>query len=341
MRRLGGPAVFVVIAFAACSRRPSDEQLAAWTEEVRSEEESLKKKGTIAESAGWTLTVRGNVEGNGAEYDWPRIVAMANAHVKTSCPTHTKDVKAIVDYRGVLIPDVLKAVGAHATDGPGGKEITFVAADGFVVARKLDEYLRWPVLLAIEEDGVALVKNTGGPLLEVLPHTSHPESQRIYPEGGAYYVTTLIVGTEKVGIAVGDRTLREKELAALPERTVEGKHAFRFRWPSGEVRVHGPRLRDVLAAAGAAVTAKDEVLVRRKPRTDTAAREVVTIDGEDVMKCDVVLGLRHGNDRARIPAVMGGPAVVAFPPACPNAARGQAWPTYVEKIEVVPKGDAG
>ena len=40
-----------------------------------------------------------------------------------------------------------------------------------------------------------------------------------------------------------------------------------------------------------------------------------------------------------IPAGMGGPAVIAFPSACPNAHAGQAWPVFVESIEIVPKGD--
>lgn len=339
MRRLGGLAV--VLTVAACSRRPSDSQLQRWSEEVREEEETLKKNGVSSEAANWTLTVRGNIDGE-AEYDWQRIVAMANTHVKTTCPTHTKDVKAIVDYRGVLVSDILRAVGAKESDGPGGKELTFVAADGYVGSRKIAEYMRWPVILAIEEDGVQLTKNTGGPLLELLPHTSHPESQRLYAEGGAYYVTTLIVGTERLAIEVGGKTLREKELQALPERVVEGKHAFRARWPStGDVRIHGPRLRDVLAAAGVKITAEDKLLARRRSKTDTPAREVMTLDGKDVLACDIIVGLRYGSDRALIPAVMGGPAVVALPPACADASRGQPWLTFLHTLTVVPKGDGG
>ena len=157
---------------------------------------------------------------------------------------------------------------------------------------------------------------TGGPLLEIVPHTSHPETKAILPEGGSFYVTTVIVGTEAPALKIAGKVLGAKDLSAIALHTVSGKAGFRFRWPSGEVQIHGPLLRDVLAAAKVQVRPGGRVLVRRKPRTDIPEREVTALRAEDVLACDIVVGLRHGEGRALIPAALGGPAVLAFAPSC-------------------------
>jgi hypothetical protein len=326
---------------AACSRGPSDAQLTGWLEEARHEDDVQRQKGVTAETASWTLAVRGNVTAGAADYPWPKIVAIAKTHVTTSSPTHTSDVNKLLDYRGITIADLLDATGAQETDGPGGHDVSLVAADGYIGVRPIADIRRFPSMLAIEEDGVALVKKTGGPLLEVFPHTSHPESKKTNAEGGAYYVTTLIVGTEALSLTVGARTLKSPDLDALSERTVEGKTGFRFRWPSSAAKIVGPRLRDVLSAASITLHPGDRVLVRRKPHTDIAAREVTTLRAEDVLACDILVGVRYGERRASIPAGLGGPAVLAFPSACPDSAHGQPWPMFVEAIEVVPGSSDG
>lgn len=330
--------MLVACSAVACGRRASDAELQGWSEEVNREEERRRATTTTDEVAQWTLAIRGNVDK--ADYAWPELLAMAKTHVITSSPSHTSDVKALVDYRGIRIGELLDNLHAKETDGPGGKELTVIAADGFISARPLDIVRRTPILLAVEQDGVLLVKKTGGPLLEVPPHTSHPETFKLLPEGGAFYVTTLIVGTEALAVKVGPKVLGKEEIDKLERHTVEGKVGFRFRWPSSATQVHGPRLRDVIGLGGLMLRPKDEILVRRKPRTETAAREVTKLQASDVFECDVLLGTRWGSDKALIPAGMGGPAVLAFPSSCPNASGGQAWPVFVESIEVVPKGDS-
>lgn len=328
-------------ALGACSRGPSDAELRGWLDETQRENEALRAKRVASEEASWTLSVRGNVAGGGSDYPWPKIAALARTHIRTADPSHSSDVKAIGDYRGILLSDLIEASGAMDAPGPGSSEVTIVAADGFLLPRPLADVRRFPILLAIERDGVPLVRKSGGPVLEIMPHTSHPESQRLYPEGGAFYVTTVIVGTEALAIAVGGRVLGEADLKALPERTVQATAGFRFRWPSTAVKIHGPRLRDVLAAAKVPLHAGDRVLVRRKPRTGTPERETTTLRGADVLACDVLLGLRHGESRARIPAGLGGPSVLAFPPLCPEAAAGQVWPVFVESIVVEREAEGG
>jgi hypothetical protein len=122
---------------------------------------------------------------------------------------------------------------------------------------------------------------------------------------------------------------------------MEGKAGFRYRWPSGSVKIHGPRLSDVLRAASVDAHSNDRVLVKRKPRTETAEREVTTLVGVDVFGCDIIIGTRYGDARALIPAALGGPAVLAIPPSCEGAKQAQSWPMFVESIEVVPAKGAG
>lgn len=326
----------MLVATSACSRSPSDEQLRAWLDEANRENEDRAKRNVDSEAASWTLSVRGNVAGGGADYQWRDIVAMATAHTKTTSPTHTSDMNAIVDYRGIALAGLLDSLQAQEGSGPGGTELTIVAADGYVVTRKLAEMRRFPVILAIEEDGVRLSKKMGGPLMEVYPHTTHPESKALYAESGAYYVTTLIVGTEPLALQVGGsggRRFGAKEVDALPQRTVLGKSGFKFRWPSTDVAIHGPRVRDILAAASIALGPGDRVVVRRKPHSDVPQRETTTLRAEDVLRCDVIIGLRHGPKQVLLPAALGGPAVLAFGPECVNTPA--PWPMFVEGIEVV------
>jgi hypothetical protein len=326
---------------AGCTRSASDEQLRAWLDETQRENDARRGKATTSAAASWTLSVRGNIAGDEVNYAWSNLTSMASTHLTTTNPGYTTNVNAALEYRGIKMSDLLEASGAHEVRGPGGDEVTVIAADGFMHTLPLADIKRFPIMLAIEENGVPLVKNTGGPLLEIIPHTSHPETKKLYPEGGAFYVTHLIVGTEPLTLSVGGKKLHGAELDALPERTVEGKAGFRFRWPSTPVKIHGPRLADVLAAASVVVHAGDRVLVRRKPRTDTPEREVTTLLASDVLACDIIVGRRYGDAHALLPAGLGGPAVLAFAPSCIDATRGQSWPMFVEAIEVVGPGVVG
>ena len=323
-----------------CTRSASDDQLRAWLDETKRENDARRGKAVASATSSWTLSVRGNIAGGEVNYAWSNLTAMANTRLTTTNPGYTANVNVALDYRGIKMSDILEASGAREVRGPGGSEVTVIAADGFMHTLPIADVRRFPMLLALEENGVPLVKNTGGPLLEIVPHTSHPETKVLYPEGGAYYVTHLIVGTEPVALEVGQKAFHGSDLDAIPERTVEGKAGFRFRWPSTPVKIHGPRLSDVLAAASVVVHEGDRVLVKRKPRTETAEREVTTLLGADVLGCDIIIGLRYGDAHALLPAGLGGPAVLAFAPSCADATRGQTWPMFVESVVVVPAGAA-
>lgn len=335
---------FVTIATAACSRGPSDAELNRSLQEARAENDALGKKAAKTEAATWTLAIRGNVKGGGVELSWAEIEKRATSHIKTTAPTHTADVNKVLDYRGIIISDLLKELGAFEDDGPGGHDLTLVAADGFRATRPIAIFQRNPIMLGLEEEGIPLVRKTGGPLLEVMPHSTHPETLEKFGEGGTYYVTTLIVGTEKLLLDVGGKHLDARDLDGLSQKTVTGKVGYRSRWSTSGIAIHGPLLRDLIEVSAKLELPKSAgVKVGKKLHTDLPERDNIMLPAADVLACDIIVGTRFGDDRALIPAAQGGPAVLAFPKACAAATKNQAWPLYVERISVIPGsgGDAG
>ncbi|MBX3227345.1 MAG: hypothetical protein KIT84_34585 [Labilithrix sp.] len=333
--------VLVAIATSGCTRSPSDAEIDRALAEVRAENDAQNTKAGKAEAEQWTLAIRGNVKDGGVELSWAEIEKRATSHIKTPSPTHTADVKKVLDYRGIVIRDLLTELEAREDDGPGGHEITVVASDGYRAARPIGFFQRNPIMLAIEEDGLPLVRKTGGPLLEVMPHATHPETLEKAAEGGAYYVTALIVGTEKLALDVGGKKLDLHDLDGLSQKTVTGKVGFRSRWSTTGIAIHGPLLRDVIEVGAKLDLPSDgEVKIGRKPHADVASRATMLLPIADVQGCDIIVGTRFGDERALIPAVQGGPAILAFPKNCAATTKNQAWPTFVERIEVL-AGDAG
>lgn len=326
----------------ACTRAPSDAEIEGELTRARAENEALASKAGKAESRSWTLQVRGNVRGGGVELSWDEIEKRATSHIKTTAPTHTQDVKKVLDYRGIVLRDLLGELGAYETEGPGGHDVTLVAADGFRNSATMGLIQRTPIMLAVEEDGAPLVRKTGGPLLEVMPHTTHPESFTAFPEGGAYYVTIVIVGTERLALDVLGKRLDARDLEGMSQKTVTGKVGYRSRWSSTGISLHGPLLRDVIeVGAKTKIEAGSSVKIERKPHSDIPHRSSMTLPAEDVLRCDIIVATRVGDNRELIPAVQGGPAVLAFPKACAESTKNQPWPNYVEKISIVPAEDAG
>lgn len=334
--------VAIIALGLACNRGPSDAQIEKELREAQQENDSLRATAGKTEAASWTLTIRGNVKGGGATFDWNEIERRSTTHIKTTAPTHTQDIKKVLDYRGIVVSDLLKELGAFEDDGPGGHDITLVAVDGFRAANPIGLFQRTPIMLAIEEEGIPLTRKTGGPLLEVFPHSTHPEALKASPEGGTYYVTTLIVGTEKLAIDALGKKLDARDLDGLSQKTVTGKVGFRSRWSAGVISIHGPLVRDILeVAAKTKLVPGTAVRIDRKPNSDIPARQFLVIPVEDILKCDIIVGTRSGDDHALIPAVQGGPAVLAFAKGCAESTRNQAWPLYVEKISIVPGDQAG
>jgi hypothetical protein len=74
-----------------------------------------------------------------------------------------------VEFEGVLVRDVLDAVGAH------GSEVVARALNDYVVTLPLEELYQYPVLLAFKMNGEYLHVRDKGPLWIVYPRDQFPE----------------------------------------------------------------------------------------------------------------------------------------------------------------------
>jgi hypothetical protein len=303
-------AVFTVVA---CQQRPGAEELASLRAEA--EAENQKRAGSTAatidrEIREWTLTIEGQVAGEGATLTYAELDAMATEHVRAPSSTLVQaDSGASVDYRGVRVSTLLDRVAP----AEGVDELTFVAFDGFRATISAKDVRAFPIVIALEADGVRLTRSTAGPLFLVFPIRDYPELAKTYNwNHWAFYVNRLVIGTEPVRLEIDSKVLDRAALDALPETILEVAPKLRFAGPEGIVRLRGVALD--------ALTPRKDVAIRTKFRV-----------WHDVAACKPVL-VHRWND-APIPARKGGPLIVAFAAECDAHKADTEWPTFVEAIE--------
>jgi hypothetical protein len=117
------------------------------------------------------LTVTGsitNTNGPGkAEFDRAMLEALGLVELATSTPyTDGKPT-----FRGVPMAKLLDAAGAD------GNSLHAVAVNGYAIELDAGEMRRYPVLLALEQDGRQLRLRDRGPIWVVLPRDQYPELQ--------------------------------------------------------------------------------------------------------------------------------------------------------------------
>jgi hypothetical protein len=115
------------------------------------------------------LTVTGaiartNAQGK-AEFDRAMLEALGLSQLATS--TEWTDGKPA--FTGVLASKLLAAVGAHGTT------VLATALDDYQIAIPLDDFTRYPVLLALTMNGAQLTPRDKGPIWIVYPRDDHPE----------------------------------------------------------------------------------------------------------------------------------------------------------------------
>lgn len=109
------------------------------------------------------LTVTGNLTRknapDGAEFDMAMLERLGTTTFKTSTPwTEGKP-----EFRGVLLRDLLAHVGAQ------GSMVNALALNDYSFDIQVDDFHRFPVILASEVDGRALTARDKGPLWIVYP----------------------------------------------------------------------------------------------------------------------------------------------------------------------------
>lgn len=326
-------AALAVVGLVACAQAPSSAEL----ERLRAEAAAANAAAMAAHAdeaaaePGRTLTIAGQLGGPGATLDWRALEAAATAHVATVNPQNPTDRARVIDFRGVLVRDLLDRFAA----APDAREVTFVALDGFRSTVEQASLRQFRVLLAIAADGAAIDRATGGPIYLVFPHSESPETVALFPDRfWSFYVTHLIVGTEPARLRIGERVLDADALVALPPTSLDGQVAWKVNWPSTPIHVRGVKLTDALHAAGVTVPAGGRVIARGKAVIHRDAADPIAFAADDLERCGFVLVTHWGSDLAPVAARLGGPIALAVPAACSATYGDRFWIPYVEELVV-------
>lgn len=320
-------------ALAACDRGPSAGEL----EKLRAEA-AAANQAKLAEHAaddakapGKTLTVTGQIGAPGATFDWAAIETLATTHVPTKNPQNPTDRAKVIDFRGILVRDLLERFAA----APEATEVTFVAIDSFRSTVDVAGAKEFRVMLAVAADDAPIDRNAGGPIYLVFPHSEAPETEALYPDRyWCFYVTHMIVGTEPARLRVGEHVFDGAALDALPQSALDGPVGWKVHWPSSAVHVRGVRVADLLQAAGVTVPAGGRVIVRGKAVVDRDPADPIVLAGADLDRCGFLLATHWGDGDAPISARLGGPIGLAVPPACAAQYGDPTWTTFVEELVV-------
>jgi hypothetical protein len=130
----------------------------------------LKEQPLGAEPTGPViLTVSGNIEGVGSGPVVRLDRAMLERLGTTKLKTTTVWTSGEVEFEGVLVRDILHALGAQ------GREVVATALNDYVATLPLQELYQYPVMLAFKMNGEYLKIKDKGPLWIVYPRDQFPE----------------------------------------------------------------------------------------------------------------------------------------------------------------------
>jgi len=115
------------------------------------------------------LTITGAIEHVNAEGRAEFDRAMLKALGTTSFATTTSWTDGKPEFEGVLVRDVLRAVGAT------GSSIEAIAINDYSVKIPLSDFDRYDVLLALNMNGKKLTHRDKGPIWIVYPRDDHDE----------------------------------------------------------------------------------------------------------------------------------------------------------------------
>jgi hypothetical protein len=337
---LVAPLLTLAVCLPGCKNQPTNAQIDAWHQEAVTRNAQMVATHTNeAQKREWQLLIQGQTSsGKPVKLGWKDLKALATTHVLTPLPFKKVDnTNTSLDFRGVKVSTLLDKFGV----APDVTDVTFVAYDAYWQTLKLADLQNYPIAIALERNGKPIARPDGGPLFLVFPHAQYPETQKKFDERyWVYYVTNMIIGTEPASVRVtipakSDRLLDSAALNKLPQVSLETLVAYKIGWPNTKVKLQGVRVRDVLAAAGVQIPAKGFIIVRGKPPVYHDPASPIRLTAESIQNCDILLATRWGNDNQPIPAKIGGPVTLAFPPTCPFLSGKQRWVTFVEDLEVV------
>ncbi len=333
-RRLAALFLLVVtpaVSNASCRSAPPPERLFALRAEAMEANALALRAQTDGEEEEDARTLKVSGEASKTALSWETLDKLATSRIWTKNTQIPTNRTRVIEYRGILIRDLLDHVGAS----PMTEEVTFVSSDGFRSTIKAADSRQYDILLAVESEGKPIARSEGGPLYLVFPHSDSPATERLYPDRfWAFYVTHVVVGTEPIGLRINGQTLDGRAFAALPQISMREVVGWMVHWPSTPVRVRGVRLADAIHASGLSPGPESRITLRGKSFVHRTPKRPRTLPFADVERCGVLLVTHSGEDDEPVPARLGGPVASAVPAACATRFGGDFWVPFLEEVSV-------
>ncbi|MTJ12002.1 molybdopterin-dependent oxidoreductase [Anabaena sp. UHCC 0187] len=318
-----------IICLGGCTKKPTNAQLEVWRKEASDgNAEILADKAKKNPQRQWNLVIQGETaNGKSETLNWPELLKLATTNIRTIDANNIVNPNQEFKFQGISISTLLKNFGIQ----PGVTEITFVCYDAYQVTVKIQDLLTYPIILALAKDNKPIQRDQGGPIYLIFPYTKYPQIRQKYNESiWAFYVTHVIFGTEKALVRVGNRQLNLADFDKLPQVTLNQSVGYRVWWPSSKVKLHGVRIRDVLALSS--IKPQASIVVSGKPEIYRKSSKAIKLASTEINKCNIILATRWGEDKQPILAKMGGPVTLAFGDDCPSKIKNQPWVTFVEEL---------
>jgi hypothetical protein len=319
--------LLALIGLTACDASPDAAQLDAWQQEAIAENTRLQQaNATTSIHAQWKLHIQGQTQKTEI-LNWQTLEQLATSRIRTQEPTPGSPAEPLT-FRGIPVSALLDRVSAT----PDAEDVTFLASDSYRATVRMKDLRRHSILLATERDHKLMSRSEGGPLKLVFPSTQFPDLGKRYNDvSWVFYVTHLIVGTEKPQLQAGQKTLKAADLAQFPQTTIKTPVSYRVAWTNGEVMLQGIRIRDLLPLPKTGwVTVRGKSPIHRDPKNP------LRLPVKLLRSCDVIIASRWGDQLQPISAQKGGPLTLAFAPSCGAIAKTFPWITFVESLEVTP-----
>ncbi|AFY49952.1 hypothetical protein Nos7524_4186 [Nostoc sp. PCC 7524] len=327
--------IMAAIYLGGCTQQPTNEQLEVWRKQaIARNAEIVADNAKNTQESEWNLIIQGETTtGKAVTLNWQQLQALATTHLKTTDANYILQPNQVFDFRGVPVSTLLQKFGYQSDV----TEVTFIAYNSYQVTVNLQDLLKYPIILAIANNGKPMSRNQGGPIYLVFPHTQYPHLKQQYPDSfWVFYVSHMVIGTEPVRLQVGNQELNLADLETLPQITITETVGYRSGWPSGKVKLHGVRIRDILNFAKVKLSTSEKVVVQGKRRIYQNNVNPVQLTSADILNCEILLATQWGDDKQPIPAKMGGPVTLAFGSDCQAKTQGWRWVTYVEELVLKP-----
>ncbi|MEA5620644.1 molybdopterin-dependent oxidoreductase [Cronbergia sp. UHCC 0137] len=324
-----------IICLGSCTETPTDEQLEVWRKEaIAGNAKIVADQGKNQQQNPWNLVIQGETTNNQTvTLNWDQLIDLATTTVRTTDANYVVQPNKVFEFKGIRVSTLLEQMGVKSSV----TDITFVCYDGYQVTVKLDDLRNYPIILAVARDNQAIQRDSGGPIYLVFPYSQYPNIKRVYDDSSwAFYVSHIVVGTEKAGVRLGNSELKLSDLDKLPQTTITNTVGYPIGWPSNKIKLHGVSMQDILGDFNIKLTPQGQIIVRGKAGVYHSSSNPVSLTAANLQECVVILATRWGDQKLPITSKMGGPVTLAFGEDCQDKIKNRRWVTFVEELITQP-----